>query len=235
MSGAGVTRAIAGVEVRVLLLLTFTAGVFDAISFVGLDQVFVALITGNILLIGFALSEPGLTIGGPVVAIAAFFLAAAVTGRIDLSARSREQLLRRTVAAEGLLLVPAVLLAIGYDDQELRRLLILAALGAAMGVRNETIREVALPELRTTLQTLALSAVATELARNRGLDAAGWERVGGILVQFAGAAIGGLLAYEAGIFWPLLMLLVINATAFAVLLRRERRSPPRSSATAARA
>ncbi len=65
MSGAGVTRALARVEVRVLLLLTFTAGVFDAISFVGLDQVFVALITGNILLIGFGLSEPGLTIGGP--------------------------------------------------------------------------------------------------------------------------------------------------------------------------
>ncbi len=233
MSGAGVTRAVAGVEVRVLLLLTFTAGVFDAVSFVGLDQVFVALITGNILLIGFALSEPGLTIGGPVVAIAAFF-----SRRRGHRAHRPERPQPRAAAAahraaEGLLLVPAVLLAIGYEDQELRRLLILAALGAAMGVRNETIREVALPELRTTLQTLALSAVATELARNRGLDAAGWERVGGILVQFAGAAIGGLLAYKTEIFWPLLMLLLINATAFLVLLRREHHSPPRSSATAA--
>ncbi len=225
MEASGSKGAVGALEVHALLLLTFTAGVFDAISFVGLDQVFVALITGNILLIGFALSEPGLTIGGPLVAIAAFFIGAAVTGRVDLSARSRDELLLRTVAAEGLLLVPAFLIALGYHDQELRRLLLLALLGAAMGVRNETVREIAVPQLRTTLQTLALSAVATELARRDRLSPPWFERVGGILVQFAGAAIGGLLAYKTDLVWPLLLLLTINATAFVALRMRIASAP----------
>ena len=53
---------------RALVALTFTTGVVDAVSYLGLGRVFTANMTGNVVLLGFGI------VGGfglPVLAIAA--------------------------------------------------------------------------------------------------------------------------------------------------------------------
>lgn len=45
--------------VAALLVLTFTTGIVDAVSLLGLGPVFVANQTGNVLLLGFAIAGAG--------------------------------------------------------------------------------------------------------------------------------------------------------------------------------
>lgn len=62
----------------ILLMLTVTTGVVDAVSILGLGPVFVANMTGNVVFIGFALAgAPGFSLWGSVVALAAFLGGAA--------------------------------------------------------------------------------------------------------------------------------------------------------------
>jgi uncharacterized membrane protein YoaK (UPF0700 family) len=56
-----------------LLLLTVVSGLVDAVSFVGLNQVFVANMTGNVALLGFAVAgTPGLSAAGTLVSLVGF-------------------------------------------------------------------------------------------------------------------------------------------------------------------
>src|SRR5437868_15296221 len=50
---------------RALLALTFTTGLVDAVSYLGLGRVFTANMTGNVVLLGFGVAGAG---GLPVVA-----------------------------------------------------------------------------------------------------------------------------------------------------------------------
>ena len=213
-----------GFELRVLILLSFTAGVFDASSFVGLDKVFVANMTGNVVLVGLGLTAPGFTLGGPLVALAAFVVGAAVAGRRGAAGRSRIELLQQTVVVEAVLLVPAIVLAIGYDGaHDLRRLLIIAALGLAMGSRNETMREVGVPELATTAQTVRVATFAAEEAHRAGFGPRARRQLGAIVAMLIGAAVGGLLAVETDFVWCLALLLAIHVAVGTVLFVRDRR------------
>lgn len=66
-----------------LVGLTFATGMVDAISYLGLGRVFTANMTGNVVLLGFALARtPGFTVLGPVVALAAFLAGSAVGGAL---------------------------------------------------------------------------------------------------------------------------------------------------------
>ena len=66
-----------------LLSLTFTTGVVDAVSYLGLGHVFTANMTGNVVLLGFGLAGAGhLPVLAPIVSLAAFLAGAAVAGRI---------------------------------------------------------------------------------------------------------------------------------------------------------
>jgi uncharacterized membrane protein YoaK (UPF0700 family) len=65
-----------------LLLLSVTTGLVDAISVLGLGKVFTANMTGNIVFLGFAASgAPGFRVAPYLVAISAFLVGAAVAGR----------------------------------------------------------------------------------------------------------------------------------------------------------
>src|SRR5438045_8869317 len=89
---------------RALLALTFTTGVVDAVSYLGLGRVFTANMTGNVVLLGFGIAgSGGLPVIGPVTSLVAFVLGTlaggAVARRVPESARARV-LLRREVAIE---------------------------------------------------------------------------------------------------------------------------------------
>src|ERR1700755_1013792 len=69
--------------VLALLALTFTTGLVDAVSFLGLGRVFTANMTGNVVLLGFGLAGVGgLPVLAPLASLAAFATGAAGAGRV---------------------------------------------------------------------------------------------------------------------------------------------------------
>jgi len=67
----------------VLLTLTVTTGLIDAVSYLGLGHVFTANMTGNVVLLGFGLAHAGgLPVLAPLISLLAFLLGAGIGGRI---------------------------------------------------------------------------------------------------------------------------------------------------------
>src|SRR2546428_7484271 len=80
-----------------LLLLTVTTGLIDAVSVLGLGRVFTANMTGNVVFLGFALARvPGFSLVRSLAALAAFLAGAVIGGRLALRPRG---LRRRRVPA----------------------------------------------------------------------------------------------------------------------------------------
>src|SRR5689334_5894809 len=100
-----------------LLGATLLTGVVDAVSYIALGHVFVANMTGNVVLLGFALAgAPGLSVLASVVALVAFLAGAAAGGLLVRRIRHRGALLRAATAVEAVLLVAALLVALGAPE-----------------------------------------------------------------------------------------------------------------------
>ncbi len=66
---------------RALLVLTFTTGLVDGVSYLGLGHVFTANMTGNIVFLGFGLAGgTGLPVVAPIVSLLAFLVGAGAGG-----------------------------------------------------------------------------------------------------------------------------------------------------------
>src|SRR6201997_1557770 len=66
---------------RTLLAQTFSTGLVDAVSYLGIGHVFSANMTGNIVLLGFGIAGSGdLPVVAPLVSLAAFLLGAGSGG-----------------------------------------------------------------------------------------------------------------------------------------------------------
>src|ERR1700758_4751886 len=58
---------------RTLLVLTFTTGLVDAVSYLGIGHVFTANMTGNVVFLGFGIAgSGGLPVGAPLISLASF-------------------------------------------------------------------------------------------------------------------------------------------------------------------
>ena len=65
-----------------MMVLTMVTGMLDAVGYLGLDRVFTANMTGNVVILGMALmGGDNLPVLGPVVALAGFMAGALVSGR----------------------------------------------------------------------------------------------------------------------------------------------------------
>src|SRR2546429_2688514 len=69
-----------------LVVLTITTGLVDAVSCLGLGRVFTANMTGNIVFLGFALAgAPGLSVSRSSASLAAFLVGALLGGRFGVT------------------------------------------------------------------------------------------------------------------------------------------------------
>ena len=69
--------------ITLLLVVTFTIGVMDAVSVLGLGHVFTANMTGNVVSLGFALAGvPDFSLWVYVVALSAFLVGAILGGHL---------------------------------------------------------------------------------------------------------------------------------------------------------
>jgi uncharacterized membrane protein YoaK (UPF0700 family) len=197
--------AVDGRALRALILLTMVAGMIDAVAFLGLGQVFAANMTGNVVLMGLAIGgAPALSVNGPAVALGAFLAGAAIAGRGERVDQSRHWYVVRMVRIEAGVVALAALLAIGFTpDDEPRRLLIIAVLALAMGARNEEIRRINMPELRTTVLTLQIAGFAAHEAEGRWRNLGDRLRLIGIVAMLAGAIVSALLVINTDEVWAL--------------------------------
>src|SRR5438552_16294481 len=94
---ASAARSVQHPLARALLVLTFTTGLVDAVSFLGLGRVFTANMTGNVVFLGFGLAgSGGLPVVAPLVSLGGFAVGALLGGRMAMQLAERH---RRHVGA----------------------------------------------------------------------------------------------------------------------------------------
>lgn len=194
------------------MVLTVTTGLVDAISVLGLGRVFTANMTGNVVFMGFAVAgAPGFSIPRCAAALGGFLIGAASAGRlgVTMSGAPRRRWLLTVAAIEAALFFAAALVARGYDmytltpETDLYALILLTA--AAMGIRNATVRRLAVPDLTTTVLTLTLTGLAADSSLAGGSNPRLWRRLASVVLIFLGSAVGALLVYKVGLALPLVL------------------------------
>jgi uncharacterized membrane protein YoaK (UPF0700 family) len=196
----------------VLIVLSAVTGLVDAVSVLGLGQVFVANMTGNTVFLGFAVGgAPGFEVPRYVAALLAFLVGALAGGWVaNAFAQSTRRWWLLTVAAvETVLFWVAAVVALGYDSGNLSpasRLFTLIGLTAlAMGLRNATVRRLKVPDLTTTVLTLTLTGLAADSSLSGGGNKNWRRRIAAVLATFVGAVIGAVLVRTSGLIVPLVI------------------------------
>lgn len=199
---------------RTLLILTFVTGIVDAVSFVGLGQVFAAMQTGNVIFLGLGIGgAAGAPLGAPLLSLAAFLLGG--LGAVTLAARAGAGAgLRPMVLVEVALLAAAALLALLADPapKDAAAYALIATLAFTMGLRNTIARRVGGPNLATTVLNLSLTPLA---AATPAVAAAPGDlrlRATAFAAILAGAAAAALLL-ESGVALALAVAAAVSALA----------------------
>lgn len=182
-----------------LYLGTAITGLVDAISYVGLGHVFTANMTGNVVLLGFAVAgTAGLSVSRSLTALAAFMAGALMGGRI--AATPEPQSIQRwritAIATESTLLLAATLVSLGHNlpfNDSIRLYAVIIFTALAMGMRNATVRRIGQPDLTTTVLTLTITGLAADSSVAGGSNPRWQRRVLSIVLMFSGAAVGGVL------------------------------------------
>jgi uncharacterized membrane protein YoaK (UPF0700 family) len=190
-------RNIAHPLTRALLLLTFSTGVVDAASYLGLGHVFTANMTGNVVLLGFGIAGAGgLPVVAPLVSLAAFVVGAGSGGRLTTrAADGQPPSLTRSLGLETTLITAAaVLAALGtVRPGNLLSYVVIALLAFALGFRNATVRKVAIPDLSTTVLTMTLTGLAADSRLFGGSGSGTVRRSSAVISMLLGAVCGALL------------------------------------------
>jgi uncharacterized membrane protein YoaK (UPF0700 family) len=198
-----------------LVSMTLVTGLVDAFSYLVLGHVFVANMTGNIVLLGFALAgAPGFSITASAAALVSFFAGALIGGRIgSRNGAHRGRLHSSAAATQALFLAASVILAAlsGSPVTAGFRYGLIVALGTAMGIQNAAARKIAVPDLPTTVLTLTITGIAADSALAGGPGSKAGSRLIPVATMLAGALIGALLVRHAPIFYPLAIALVTIA------------------------
>ncbi|MEW1956609.1 YoaK family protein [Kineococcus sp. NPDC059986] len=192
-----------------MLVLTFSTGIVDAVGYLGLDRVFTANMTGNVVILGMALTgSENLPIVGPVLALFGFLAGAALVGRVLRTAATGW-----TTASTWVFVVVGVVLAglaavtsvmdglpvpAGTTPPP-AALAVTTVLGIAMGGQAAAARRLAVKDVTTVVVTSTLTGLAAD-SRLAGGNGDGWRRrLGAVVLILAGAAAGAaLLRWHVG-------------------------------------
>jgi uncharacterized membrane protein YoaK (UPF0700 family) len=182
---------------RTLLVLTFTTGLVDAVSYLGIGHVFTANMTGNIIFLGFGIAgSGGLPVVAPLISLAAFMAGAGGGGMLaEATGQHPRRGLRWALAIEVSLIAAAAVLAATIDirPNAVSGDTVIALLAIAMGVRNATVRRIAVPDLTTTVLTMTLTGLAADSTLFGGSGKGTTRRSAAVLAMLAGALVGALL------------------------------------------
>jgi uncharacterized membrane protein YoaK (UPF0700 family) len=191
-----------------LMALTFSSGVVDAISFIAMGKVFTAFMTGNFVFLGLGVAN-AFAPGGPNllrvgVAIVAFAVGVFVAARIIRRRRASGHGLSRTLAV---VLLAQLVFMVGWmavsGHPSATFTTVLAAVAAfAMGMQSGAVGSLDVKAVFTTAVTATLINLSREAAEPgvSGTDAPQLTAV--LMCLIAGAIVGGLLLVGARPYAP---------------------------------
>jgi uncharacterized membrane protein YoaK (UPF0700 family) len=162
--------------------------------------------TGNIVFLGFGIAgSGGLPVIAPLVSLAAFLVGAGAGGILARKTADRHRRnLAWALAIEVSLIAAAALAAAAVDirPDAVSGDAVIALLALAMGLRNATIRRIAVADLTTTVLTMTLTGLAADSPLFGGTGKGSTRRTSAVLGMLAGALAGALLL-KASLILPL--------------------------------
>jgi len=206
-----------------LVLLTIITGFVDAVTYLQFGHVFVANMTGNVVFLGFAVAgAQGISIGGSLVALAAFLVGALLGGVLGQRfAHHRGYLLAwSSLLKVLLLLIATVVAALGASPYG-----IIPELGITMGIQNAMTRKLAIPDLTTTVLTMTLTGIAADSSLAGGHNVRLGRRILSVIVMFVGALAGGAIVLRLGVVPALAVASAIMATVSVAAYSTSRGNP----------
>jgi uncharacterized membrane protein YoaK (UPF0700 family) len=199
----------------VLIGMTLLSGLVDAVCYLGLGRVFTANMTGNVVLIGFAVAgAPGCSVPASLTSLGLFLVGALAGGLISNRSRRRSRLFVTALSIEAVFVAAAAVIAFAASTVATGwgRYTDIAILAFAMGVRNSIIRRLAIPDMTTTVLTLTLTGLAADSRLVGGTSPRAGRRTTAVVMMFLGAFLGAWLYLHHGAGLPL----AISAGAAAV-------------------
>lgn len=184
-------------HLRLMLALTFSTGIADAVGYLGLDRVFTGNMTGNIVILGMALAgADDLPVVGPLLAFATFLAGAALGGLVvrseDVGWTGRTTVLFGVVGA----LLVSISVALAVFDGGMPygvQLAVTGSLAGAMGLQAATARHLAVKEITTVVVTSAITGLAMDSRLVGGHGRHVRRRIAAIALIGAGACAGAFL------------------------------------------
>jgi uncharacterized membrane protein YoaK (UPF0700 family) len=252
-----------------LIALTMVSGLIDAVCYLGLGHVFTANMTGNVVVLGFAVAgAAGFSVPATLTSLALFLAGAFCVGRFGSRLAGnqpaakqptakqptagqpapgqpaagqpaagqqapgqpapgrdpRRRLLTAAVATEVCFVGAAALtgLLASHVSSGWARYVMIALLAFGMGVRNATVRRLAVPDMTTTVLTMTLTGLAADWAAGgQPHGKAEYRRLGAVAAMLAGAIAGAAMYLHEGTALPLFVAALAASGAGAALwLRR---------------
>ncbi len=196
-----------------LILLTLVSGVVDAVSYLGLGHVFVANMTGNVVLLGCAAAgAAGFSVSATLTSLAAFVAGAVVSGRVAGRISDYGRLLLAVMVVEAGLVGTAALIALlsASPATGWARYTDITILGVAMGMRTGAVRRLGVRDLTTTVLTQTVAALASDSTLAGGDNPRAVRRAAAVVAMLAGAAVGAVLVLRVDVALPLLVAAVLT-------------------------
>ncbi len=188
--------------------LTVVSGFVDAVSYLGLGHVFTANMTGNVVLIGFAVAgAPGFSVPASLCALGAFLVGAVVGGRLARHVSPQRMLLLVALTLEATFTAVAAVMVAAVGAAAISsgwpRFTVIGLLAFAMGVRNAAVRHFGVADMTTTVLTMTLTGLASDSSLAGGTNPHAGRRVASALCMFGGALAGAALVIHVHPAWAL--------------------------------
>ncbi|MGY5766556.1 YoaK family protein [Brachybacterium sp. DNPG3] len=178
-----------------MLALTFSTGIVDAVGYLGLDRVFTANMTGNVVILGLALTGAGdLPLLGPVLALVGFVLGAMIAGRA-LGRRAGSWSNAVTALFVG---VAVAVIGIGTvmmlweSVPHAAMLAVTGTLGLSMGAQAATARSIGVKDVTTVVLTSTITSLSMDSYIAGGSGELWQQRLLAVVLMLAGAILGAL-------------------------------------------
>lgn len=184
------------VHLPLMLALTFSTGIVDAVGYLGLHRVFTGNMTGNVVVLGMGLTgADGLPVAGPVVALIGFLAGAVFAGRLLRHSDDGWSLPTTGVfaAVAAMLSALAVVLLVDPEPSYWFGLVVTGVMGAAMGAQAGAARHVGVKDVTTVVVTSTLTGLAADSALGSGKGAQLRRRGTAVVLILLGAAVGAAL------------------------------------------
>jgi uncharacterized membrane protein YoaK (UPF0700 family) len=206
-------------------------GLVDAVSYLALGHVFVANMTGNVVILGFAIAgAKEFSIAASLAALIFFALGSTFGGLLNSRIGTNRGRLLSTAAAIKVVLVVVAGVFAAAGGQSLpvngfRRFAMIGFLAVAMGLQNAVVRKLAVPDLTTTVLTLTTTGIFADAKFVGGPGSKVGRRGVSILAMFLGALAGALLVLHVAV-WVAVVPPALILLAAAVVIRSAGRTAP---------